>query len=85
MQIELYCPGCPFHFAAAADADADAILDRMTEEGPWIALGHGDSFEAMVFAALTSRGRIGCPECGRALAVYEDSAGSHAERELACR
>ena len=83
MQIEMCCPGCPFHFAAPADADADDILDRMTEDGPWIALGHGDSFEAMVFAALTARGWIGCPDCGGAAAVREGETELLHEPELA--
>ena len=85
MQIELRCPGCPFRFAAAADEDADAILDRMTEEGPWVALGHGDTFEAMVFAALTARGWVGCPDCGRAVAVREGGLAPLAGRTLARR
>jgi hypothetical protein len=85
MQIKLSCPGCPFCFAAAAEADADDILERMTEEGPWIALGHGDTFEAMVFAALTVRGRIGCPDCGRDTTIHEGSAELPPRRAFACR
>jgi hypothetical protein len=83
MQIELRCPGCPFRFAAPADAPADAVLDRMTEEGPWVALGKGDTFEAMAFAALTARGQIGCPDCGRAVSVHEECLRLTPERELA--
>jgi hypothetical protein len=83
MQIELQCTRCPFHFDAPADADADEILDRMTEEGPWIALGRGDTFEAMVFAALTARGWIGCPDCGRAVSVSERDPWLLTERTLA--
>jgi hypothetical protein len=55
----------------------------MTEEGPWIALGRGDTFEAMVFAALTARGWVGCPDCGGAAAVREGETELLHEPELA--
>jgi hypothetical protein len=83
MHMELRCPRCPFRFAAVADTPADEVLDRMTEEGPWIALGRGDTFEAMVFAALTARGWIGCPDCGGAAAVREGETELLHEPELA--
>jgi hypothetical protein len=81
--MELRCPRCPFRFIAAADTPVDEVLDRMTEEGPWIALGRGDTFEAMVFAALTARGWIGCPDCGGAAAVREGETELLHEPELA--
>jgi hypothetical protein len=75
MQVELYCPQCACRFAAAPETPAAEILDRMTEEGPWYALGDGETFEDMIFAALTSRGAIHCPECGEQVAVSEESLG----------
>jgi hypothetical protein len=47
----------------------------MTDEGPWYALGDGETFEDMIFTALTSRGAIHCPECGEAVSVSEESLG----------
>jgi hypothetical protein len=73
MRIELYCPDCSCHFAAAPDAPAAEVLDRMIEEGPWYALGDGETFEDMIFAALVSRGIICCPECGEPVSVSEES------------
>ncbi len=75
MQIELDCPRCDFLFSAAPETPSCAILDRLTEEGPWMALGDGETFEDMIFSALTARGRICCPECRAAVSVNEASLG----------
>ena len=71
MEIELQCPCCPCRFAAASETPAEIILDRMTEDGPWFALGDGDTFEEMIGAAIERRGRIRCPECGEAVVIHE--------------
>jgi hypothetical protein len=73
MQIELYCTHCTCRFVAAPDTPAAEILDRMTDEGPWYALGDGQTFEDMIFNALTSRGAICCPDCGSPVSVSEES------------
>jgi hypothetical protein len=83
MQIQLHCPACSCHFRAAPDAPAAEILDRMTEEGPWYALGDGETFEDMIFAALTARGQIRCPECGDPVTVNEESLGQYTLEMLA--
>jgi hypothetical protein len=69
MKIGLYCPkGCS-QFSAPADTPADEIVDRMIDEGPWYALAAGETFDEMVQAALSERGRILCPDCGKALSI----------------
>jgi hypothetical protein len=83
MQVELCCPECCCRFAAPPDTSADEIIERMTDEGPWYALGDGATFEDMIFAALTSRGAILCPECNRPVAVSEESLGRLAMEMLA--
>jgi hypothetical protein len=75
MQIELHCPCCQCLFAAAPDAPAGEVLERMTDEGPWYALGDGATFEDMIFSALTASGSIHCPECGEPVSVSEESLG----------
>ena len=82
MQIELNCPICHCHFIAAPDSPAAEVIDLMTEEGPWFALGDGETFEDMIFAALTERGCIGCPECGEPVVVNESSLGRLAREIL---
>jgi len=82
MQVELFCPQCACRFAAHPDTPAAEVLDRMTEEGPWYALGDGETFEDMIFAALTSRGVIRCPECGDPVSVSEESLGHLAMQVL---
>jgi hypothetical protein len=73
MQIELYCPHCSCSFAEEPDAPAAEVLDRMGEEGPWYALGDGETFEDMIFSTLFASGTIRCTECGEAVSVTEQS------------
>ena len=48
--------------AGVAVKPAMEVLARMIDEGPWFALAEGETFEDMIFAALTSRGAICCPD-----------------------
>ena len=73
MQIELRCPYCACRFSAPPDAPMAEVVDRMTEDGPWFALGDGDTFEDMIFAALLTRGKIACPDCRAPVVVSEES------------
>jgi hypothetical protein len=75
MHVELYCPSCQSRFAASPDAPATDVFDRATEEGPWGALGDGETFEDAVAAALADRGAERCPQCGAAATVSEESLG----------
>lgn len=73
MQVELYCPSCRRRFAAPPETSADEIIDRMSTDVPWFGLAEGETFEDMIFAALSERGEISCPECGEAVSVSEES------------
>ena len=75
MQIELYCPTCACRFVAPPDTPAAEVLDRMTEDGPWYALGDGETFEDMIFATLFSCGHVRCSECGESVHVTEETLG----------
>ena len=75
MQIELYCDACCCRFVAPPEASANEVTDRMFEEGPWYALGDGETFEDMIFTSLIDQGHIFCPECGEPVAVSEESLG----------
>ena len=75
MKIELYCEPCENRFVAPPDTPALEALDRMIDNGPWFALGEGETFEDMIFAALTSKGAICCPDCHRPVSVSEESLG----------
>ena len=67
--------------ATRADRTADALavieqeVKRMAEEGPWYALGDGETFEDMIFSTLFSCGHIRCSECGEAVNVTEETLG----------
>jgi DNA-directed RNA polymerase subunit RPC12/RpoP len=82
MQVELYCPRCHSRFVAPPDTPAADIAERMTLEGPWFALGDGETFEDMIFSTLTSEGEIHCPECGELVHVSEESLGQLAMEVL---
>ena len=75
MHVELYCRRCSCRFAADPDTPAAEVLDRMAGEGPWYALGDGETFEDMIFATLFSYGAIRCMECGEQASVNEESLG----------
>ena len=82
MQVELYCPHCSCRFAASPETPAADVLDRMTDEGPWYALGDGETFEDMIFATLMGHGAIACPECGDPVTVNEESLGQFTREVL---
>jgi hypothetical protein len=73
MKIELYCSNCDTSFVAAPHTPAHQVLDRMAEDGPWYALGDGETFEDMIFATLFANGAICCSECGEPASVNEQS------------
>jgi hypothetical protein len=56
----------------------------MIDEGPWFALADGKTFEDMIFAALMRRGKIRCPECGKPVAIQEESLGRLTHAQLTC-
>ena len=82
MQVELYCARCESRFTAEPDTPAAEVLDRMAYDGPFYALGDGETFEDMIFNALTSEGEIPCPECDEAVSVSEESLGKLAQEML---
>jgi hypothetical protein len=47
----------------------------MAEDGPWYALGDGQTFEDMIFSTLFACGNIRCAECGEPASVNERSLG----------
>ena len=75
MQVELHCRRCASRFAAAPDTPAAEVLERMACEGPWYALGDGETYEDMIFSTLFACGSIRCSECGEPADVTEQSLG----------
>lgn len=83
MQVELCCSNCAGRFAAPPESPANQIWERMANEGPWFALGDGETFEDMIFATLTDKGQISCPDCGEMVLVTEESLSQWAMELLA--
>ena len=75
MQVELYCARCESRFTAEPDTPAAEVLDRMAYDGPFYALGDGETFEDMIFSTLFACGTIRCAECGGPASVSERSLG----------
>lgn len=71
MKMELQCPQCDCRF----DAQSSGVhVERMVEEGPWSAIGDGETFEDRLHASLTADG-IRCPECTGPVSVSEACLG----------
>ena len=73
MHVELYCPRCCMSFVAEPETPASDVLNRMAEEGPWYALGDGQTYEDMIFSTLFACGTIRCAACGEPASVSEQS------------
>ena len=83
MQIELHCSNCSRRFVAPPEAAAEDIVARMCEQSARYTLGEGETFEDMIFSALSEQGAICCPDCGDAVQVSEESLGRMALEVLA--
>lgn len=83
MQIELCCPSCCCRFVAPPESSPEELHEQMFDQGPEFCLGDGETFEDMIFAALTTNGAIYCPECGQAVSISEESLGRLALEVLA--
>ena len=82
MQVELYCSNCCTSFVAAPDTPASQVIDQMAEEGPWYALGDGETYEDMIFSTIFACGTIRCADCGHSASVSEQSLGQMAMEVL---
>src|SRR5262249_22733218 len=75
MLLEMHCSRCPCDiFTDSEEADREAF-DGLSEEGPWFALGDGETPEDRLYAVLSARGALHCPECGEQTTVTEESLG----------
>ncbi len=79
MRVELQCSSCPCRLGTWTTP----VLERITEEGPWVALGDGETFEDRIAATLSTAYEERCPECGQPVAVSEESLGQLTQELLA--
>jgi hypothetical protein len=75
MLVEMCCPSCRSRFTASSGTSVTNVFDRITHEGPWTALGDGETFEDSLAAALSDRGTDRCPSCGGTATVSEECLG----------
>lgn len=50
-------------------------LDQLSAEGPWSALGDGETVEDHLFATLSGPEDTACPECGGVFKISQESLG----------
>lgn len=72
MHVHLQCPQCRSHTHPSTDAAFGRALKRIAAEGPWYALGDGETWEDRIHACLTTDGER-CPDCDVAFTVSEDT------------
>jgi hypothetical protein len=72
MHVDLHCQGCDRWFSHSSSEESD-VLEQLQAEGPWFALGDGETPEDRIFAAVKEE--IRCPECGVAAGLSEEDLG----------
>jgi hypothetical protein len=75
MYLPLTCPHCLEEFELTQAPQASHVLDSLEDQGPWLALGDGETVEDVISAALDGEEGVRCPECGDAIPVSEERLG----------
>ena len=75
MPIELCCPRCQSRSDALTASLGEEAMAQIFPDVPCGAMGDGETFEDMIYAALIDRGASPCPSCGEAMRVTEEGLG----------
>ncbi len=75
MLWKLLCPHCLEQFELPANSPPGRALGRLADQGPWQALGDGQTFEDAVYATLETEGGVRCPACGEVVPLSEETLG----------
>jgi len=71
----MHCQRCGSRFSCLEDTPAAGVLERLKAEGPWSALGDGETIEDRLFADLSDEDEVSCPRCAAPVAWSEESLG----------
>jgi hypothetical protein len=82
MPFELYCSHCAQSFSVSPGSPVAAVLERVAQQGPWSALGDGETFEDSLSTELSDQQLLSCPDCGRSVFASEASLGQFAQQLL---
>jgi hypothetical protein len=74
MHGQLQCDRCGSRFFPE-DAEQGKLWEQIRDEGPWLDLGDGATFEDRLHARLETQGGIPCPCCGAPVELTEASLG----------
>jgi hypothetical protein len=83
MHVELYCRCCDHRFTPAPNPGVVELFRDLEQQGPWSALGDGETLEDLLYNKLTSTPETACPECGGAASVSEGVLGELSHSLLA--
>jgi hypothetical protein len=84
MRLELSCQHCTHTFYLPANSATAAVLEQVATQGPWCALGDGETLEDKVYTDLLGHASICCTKCGGPVAPREESLHWFAQEMLAC-
>jgi hypothetical protein len=84
MRLELHCLRCQHDFLVPNDSPAADALEQTAAEGPWCAVGDGQTLEDKVYSDLLASDAGRCPECGGPVTLREECLGQFAQELLAC-
>lgn len=72
MHLEQIAPRCECHSHNPRNASLVRALEQVAAEGPWFALGDGETWEDRIHGYLTSPDSTQCACCGSPLEVSEE-------------
>ena len=68
MHVELECRNCECIFTPD-------VWEKLNAEGPWSALGDGETVEDHIIAQMAPGEEICCPNCGAIIEMDEETLG----------
>jgi hypothetical protein len=73
MRLQFHCTGCSTNNSIELTSPLGSVLERIRDQGPWVALGDGETLEDQLHNELTGNEDSWCPDCGNPIAFSEES------------
>jgi len=80
MHVEMECRNCECVFTP--EGTGDTLWERLSIEGPWSALGDGETVEDHIAAQMGPGEEICCPNCGAIIEMDEETLGRLSQQML---
>jgi hypothetical protein len=75
MHVELNCRNCECVFTPEEIGAENTLWERLSAEGPWSALGDGETVEDHIIAQLSPGEEITCPNCAAIIEMDAETLG----------